>query len=166
MGRGCWFECNFKSNIYEGKPSLVQSRHAVGCQPLQCQHCPLSVNITLQKVKKEKSRIFIESFMKENPAWCNQGMQCIPNHCRANFMKTLQESPEVKYCIRILQNLSLKEISSSEGEGTYFSMHPQNDVNLIFALGSVPRNTVPRAVFPNTLPRQQGVYWTIWSLIC
>ena len=81
-------------------------------------------------------------------------------------MKTLQESPEVKYCIRILQNLSLKEISSSEGEGTYFSMHPQNDVNLIFALGSVPRNTVPRAVFPNTLPRQQGVYWTIWALIC
>ena len=26
------------------------------------------------------------------------------------------------------------------------------------------RNTVPCAIFPNTLPREQGVYWIIWSL--
>ena len=32
-------------------------------------------------------------------------------------------------------------------------------------LESVSRNTVPRAIFPNTLPREQGVYWIIWSLI-
>ena len=95
----------------------------------------------------------METFMKENPAWCNQGMQCIPDHCRANFMKTLQESPEVKYCIRILQNLSLTELSSSEGEGIYFSMHPQNDVNLIFALGSVLGNTALGTVFLDILPR-------------
>ena len=38
---------------------------------------------------------------------------------------------------------------------------PREDVFLIFALGSVSRNTVPRAIFPNTLPREQGVYWII-----
>ena len=26
------------------------------------------------------------------------------------------------------------------------------------------RNTVPCAIFPNTLPREEGVYWIIWSL--
>ena len=36
---------------------------------------------------------------------------------------------------------------------------PREDVFLVFALGSVWRNTVPRDVFPCTLPRTQGVYW-------
>ena len=35
---------------------------------------------------------------------------------------------------------------------------PYEDVCLIFALGSVSRNTVPWAIFPNTLPREQEVY--------
>ena len=28
---------------------------------------------------------------------------------------------------------------------------------LIFALGSISGNTVPRAIFPSTLPREEGV---------
>ena len=40
---------------------------------------------------------------------------------------------------------------------------PRDDVFLIFAQGRVRKNTVPRAVFPRTLPRAQGVYWIIWS---
>ena len=36
---------------------------------------------------------------------------------------------------------------------------PREDVFLVFALGSVRRNTVPRDVFPCTLPRTQEVYW-------
>ena len=39
------------------------------------------------------------------------------------------------------------------------------DVFLIFAQGNVSRNTVPRAVFPNTVPRVQGVYYyKMWYL--
>ena len=34
----------------------------------------------------------------------------------------------------------------------------REDVFLIFVLGSVSRNTVPRAVFANTLTRERGVY--------
>jgi hypothetical protein len=37
-------------------------------------------------------------------------------------------------------------------------------VCLIFILGSVSRNTVPRGVFPNTLAREQEVCWKILSL--
>ena len=29
-----------------------------------------------------------------------------------------------------------------------------------FFVSSVSRNTVPNVVFPNTLPREQGVYWS------
>ena len=36
---------------------------------------------------------------------------------------------------------------------------PREDVFLVFALGSVWGNTVPRDIFPCTLPRTQGVYW-------
>ena len=39
-----------------------------------------------------------------------------------------------------------------------YQCFPHEDVCLIFVLGSVSRNTVPRAVFPNTVPRDQGVY--------
>ena len=42
---------------------------------------------------------------------------------------------------------------------------PREDVFLIFAQGSVSGNTVPGAVFDNTLPREQGVYWIIWYLL-
>ena len=39
------------------------------------------------------------------------------------------------------------------------------DVFLIFAQGNVSRNTVPRAVFPNTVLRAQGVYYyKMWYL--
>ena len=40
----------------------------------------------------------------------------------------------------------------------------REDVCLISVQWSVSRNTVPWGVFPNTLPREQGVYWIIWSL--
>ena len=47
--------------------------------------------------------------------------------------------------------------------GKYIPRGPRDfpraeDVFLIFALGSLSGNTVPRAVFPNTLPREEGVY--------
>ena len=46
-----------------------------------------------------------------------------------------------------------------------YQCFPHEDVCLIFVLGSVSRNTVPRGVFPNTLPREQEVYGQIiWSL--
>ena len=45
--------------------------------------------------------------------------------------------------------------------GRWWGSFPRKDVFLIFALGRVWRNTVPRAVFPRTLPRAQGVYWMI-----
>ena len=40
----------------------------------------------------------------------------------------------------------------------------REDVCLIFALGSVSRNVVPRAIFPDTVHREQGMYWKILSL--
>ena len=42
---------------------------------------------------------------------------------------------------------------------------PRKGVFLIFALRSVSGNTVPGAVFANTLPRKQGLYWIILSLL-
>ena len=45
-----------------------------------------------------------------------------------------------------------------------YQCFPREDVCLIFVLGSVSRNTVPRGVFPNTLAREQEVYWKILSL--
>ena len=38
------------------------------------------------------------------------------------------------------------------------------DLILIFAPENVSRNTVPRAAFPSTLPREQGVYSISWFL--
>ena len=46
-----------------------------------------------------------------------------------------------------------------------YQCFPREDVCLIFVLGSVSRNTVPREVFPNTLVREQEVYWKILSLM-
>ena len=46
----------------------------------------------------------------------------------------------------------------------HYKCFPREDVFLILPLGSVSENTVPRAVFPCTLPREQGVYWIMWSL--
>ena len=46
----------------------------------------------------------------------------------------------------------------------HFQCFPREDVFLIFSLGSVCGNTVPRAVFLRTLPRAQGLYWMISSL--
>ena len=40
----------------------------------------------------------------------------------------------------------------------------REDVCLISVQWSVSRNAVPWEVFPNTFPREQGVYWIIWSL--
>ena len=45
-----------------------------------------------------------------------------------------------------------------------YQCFPREDVCLILVLGSVSRNTVPRGVFPNTLPREQEVYRIILSL--
>ena len=48
----------------------------------------------------------------------------------------------------------------------HYQCFPRKDVCLIFVLGSVSRNTVPGEVFPNTVPREQEVYWMIlWSLL-
>ena len=47
----------------------------------------------------------------------------------------------------------------------HYQCFPRKDVCLIFVLGSVSRNTVPREVFPNTLVREQEVYWKILSLM-
>ena len=44
-----------------------------------------------------------------------------------------------------------------------FYMRPK-DVCLISGQGSVSGNIVPWKVFPNTLPREQRVYWIIRSL--
>ena len=46
----------------------------------------------------------------------------------------------------------------------HYQCFPHEDVCLIFILGSVSRNTVPRGVFPNTLAREQEVCWKILSL--
>ena len=46
-----------------------------------------------------------------------------------------------------------------------YQCFPREDVCLIFVLGSVSRNTVPREVFPNTLAREQEVYAKILSLM-
>ena len=46
-----------------------------------------------------------------------------------------------------------------------YQCFPREDVCLIFVLWSVSRNTVPREVFPNTLVREQEVYWKILSLM-
>ena len=45
-----------------------------------------------------------------------------------------------------------------------YQCFPHKDVCLVFVLGSLSRNTVPRVVFPNTLPREQKVYRIVWSL--
>ena len=49
-----------------------------------------------------------------------------------------------------------REISRSEGD--VFPNVPD------ICQGNVSRNTVLRAVFPSTLPRDEGVHWKIWSL--
>ena len=62
----------------------------------------------------------------------------------------------------IVRNTKPKDQKISQGRLSIFS-----------APGYVPdispreciKNTVPRAVFPNTLPGEQGVYWKIWSLL-
>ena len=46
----------------------------------------------------------------------------------------------------------------------HYQCFPRKDVCVIFVLGSVSRNTVPRVVFPNTLPREQEVYRIVCSL--
>ena len=46
-----------------------------------------------------------------------------------------------------------------------YQCFPHEDVCLIFVLGSVSRNTVPRGVFPNTLPREQEVYHVLDNMI-
>ena len=49
-------------------------------------------------------------------------------------------------------------------EGGDFVCTPRRlpkEVCVIFALGFVSRNVVPGAIFVNTLPREQGVYWPI-----
>ena len=45
----------------------------------------------------------------------------------------------------------------------HYQCFPHEDVCPIFILGSVSRNIVPRAIFPNTLPREQWVYFIMWS---
>ena len=56
----------------------------------------------------------------------------------------------------VLGNTSPEDRKISRGRG--FCTPRTVDVVLIFALGSVSRNIIPRAVFPNTLPREQVVY--------
>ena len=43
----------------------------------------------------------------------------------------------------------------------YWKCFPRVDVLLIFPIGSVSENAVPRVVFPYTLLRELGVYWII-----
>ena len=60
--------------------------------------------------------------------------------------------------------LQISTMSHSASLLEHWQCFPREDVSLVFALGSLPGNTVPRDVFPCTLPRAQGVYWIIWSL--
>ena len=55
--------------------------------------------------------------------------------------------------IKIFADATLCVIASLE----HYQCFLRKDVFPIFVLGSISRNTVPRAVFPNTLPREQGV---------
>ena len=60
--------------------------------------------------------------------------------------------------------LQLSTMSYSASLPEHWQCFPREDVFLVFSLGSVWGNIVPRDVFPCTLPRAQGVYWIIRSL--
>ena len=56
--------------------------------------------------------------------------------------------------IKIFADATLCVIASLK----HYQCFLRKDVFPIFVLGSISRNAVPRAVFPNTLPREQVVY--------
>ena len=60
-------------------------------------------------------------------------------------------------------SLQLSTMSYSASLLEHWQCFPREDVFLVFSLGSVRGNTIPRDVFPCTLPRAQGVYWTTCS---
>ena len=61
----------------------------------------------------------------------------------------------------LLMTLSCCMRTLPRGGMKHCECFPREDVFLIFALGSVRGNTVPRAVYLRTLPKAQGLYWII-----
>ena len=84
--------------------------------------------------------------------WVSVVYAKITKHCRPPSMPT--------HAIKRSQKLSGFIWKWFPIQYLYCQCFPREGVFLIFALGSVSRNTVPWAVFPNTLPRKT---WSEWS---
>ena len=67
----------------------------------------------------------------------------------------MKQAVSVMYPYTAKRKLALGNTSPSDREIS------REDVFPIVAPGSESSNAVPRAVFPNTLPREQGVNWII-----
>ena len=95
--------------------------------------------------------------------WVMAWQRCICSHLlHVDKMNQVVDTQEHFVPLKACQQMSSLCLFASLLE--HCQCFPCEDVCLIFALESASRNTVPRAIFPNTLPRGQGVYWIIWSL--
>ena len=84
-------------------------------------------------------------------------------HCILSFWNLclIRTSNVLAFCLPANVNMLPICIIGGALSLIIYQCFPHEDVCLIFVLGSVSRNTVPRGVFPNTLPREQEVYRNI-----